>query len=183
MCSPSDNLRRRLCLLLFFSSQDADNLQAHLSPLNIYDICTASEQNIWPKWRRKLLCINKGSKINCADLHICVKSSKVGGGVSARACSRSLVSLLLTAVQTLQLLRLSGTWAGVRRRGYWWTRGWGETLQSPSLPLLPEPSACLACHDIWHVFYGPGPTIAVKYKMALCDSSAAIRGRSRFLTG
>lgn len=57
--------------------------------------------------------------------------------------------------------------------------GWGEALHSHHSPnlLLAWPAVTFG------MFYGPGPTIAVKYKMALCDSFAAIRGRSRFLTG
>lgn len=67
---------------------------------------------------------------------------------------------------------------GGRKEGVWG----GERPFSSPPPTTPEPSACLAWRDIWHVLR-PGPTIAVKYKMALCDSFAAIRGRSRFLTG
>lgn len=55
-----------------------------------------------------------------------------------------------------------------------WERGWG-TLDPPNLLFL------------WLVvtlgIFMAELTIAVKYKIALCDSFAGIKARSRFLTG
>lgn len=62
--------------------------------------------------------------------------------------------------------------------------GWGGERPFSRLHSHHSPNLLLAWPAVtFGMFYGPGPTIAVKYKMALCDSFAAIRGRSRFLTG
>lgn len=49
-CVPLQLIYVFVCVCCWaFLSQEADNQQLHLSALNIYNVCTASERNIWSK--------------------------------------------------------------------------------------------------------------------------------------